>query len=1203
MKLIQSFGTDAYQYPGEYPAPCVVEGDDGFRILIHPTPDIPKFIADAAKTLGVEMTIIEEPHEAHTHKGTFPIEGHPSYSEVADRYHTEADEPTFVHIHTHSEFSSLDGFSTIPEIVACAVADNQPAVAVTDHGTCAAHPHLQAECDDAGIKPIFGLEAYFVDDRHRRPLERTKPKKENTEEEEAVFKADQAAVKDYWHLVLIAMNDTGLRNLWAMSTEASRDGFYYHPRLDWDTLERYSEGIICTTACLRGPVSRAILQDDMPMARIRMSRLQDIFGDRLYAEVHTNHLEDQFKVNAGIVKLADEMNVPCIAVVDSHYSCCEHKDAHHVWIAAQTSSNINEEAGLFDSDENYHLMTRDEVMQALLFSNDLECEEWVENTVKLADRCTARLAGDPSPPKFGATHDADFETLFAMCEMSWQQKCQGNARPEQEYADRFEREMKLLVAKNLCGYFDIVADYCLWAKRQGILVGPGRGSGGASLVAYLSGITEIDPVDAELPFERFLTPGRTELPDFDIDFPPSRIDEVIQYVTDKWGERCVVRVGSHIRLKSKGVLKNLAMTLRGKHDIDFGDLEAIGKIIDAAEKNTAGLGLSWEELWNQNEDDLRPWAVKYPEIFAYAETMVGRLKSYGKHAAGFIISSDVDLTDTLPLRKAGEQLVAEFDMRALAEIGLVKFDFLSVRNLDTLQQCVDLIRERTGEEIDLYSWKDEYDDQDVWDFISAGNTLGCFQIETNAGTMMTKAVQPRNLHDMADVTTLDRPGPMRSKLDVQYLDRRHGRAPVSYADPRLEKVLHRTFGVMLYQEDIMGICRELAGYDEEEADYVRKILGKKKVAEAEKEGRKFIPACVERGLSQAAAEAIWSQMFEFSRYSFNKAHAYAYGMISYWCAWFSYHYPTEFFVAAMSTVDSDRIPAFVIGAENRGCQVLPPDINDSGRGFAAKGNVIRFGLDAIKGVGEAGVKWLLDHQPYTTFEEFMDAKPNMAVAKPVVRAGAFDSIVPNRKQLEGIIVQYETEEINRCVHWNPDKVGAPNGLPCEFRWDLRVPEIGKKGRPLKLPDISKKCTVVCKHYEKRTSLSTIEVEPYSDGEIQEIETELFGIYLTSSPFESIPEDIREQLWTARDLDANVVGSKGIAAAIVKEVTQTKDRNQKSMAFVSLFFGDGDEKAVCFQKQWGTYKRYLRPNQLVFVQLEKTTRGFTILDVQPATGVK
>jgi DNA polymerase-3 subunit alpha len=459
-------------------------------------------------------------------------------------------------------------------------------------------------------------------------------------------------------------------------------------------------------------------------------------------------------------------------------------------------------------------------------------------------------------------------------------------------------------------------------------------------------------------------------------------------------------------------------------------------------------------------------------------------------------------------------------------------------------------------------------------------------------------VQPKNLHDLADVITLDRPGPLRSGLDKQYLRRRFGQERVSYADPRLETVLHRTFGVMLYQEDIMGICRQLAGYDEEQADKVRKILGKKKIAAAQEEGRKFVPACVERGMTQEAAEVIWKQMEEFSRYSFNKAHAYGYGVLSYWCAWMSYHYPVEFYVAAMSTVDAKRIPDFVTGAKNRGCSVLPPDINDSGKGFSAKGSIIRFGLDAIKGVGIKAVENLVEHQPYSSIEDLMETKPGINIAKLVVRAGAFDSLHDNRRELEGLLDQYESGDTERCVHYNAHKVGAPNDLPCEFDWDSRPPRLGKSGRVLKQVPVVKKCTVRCPFYQKRTSLTPVKAEPYTDKEIQEIETDLFGIYLSSSPFDVIPADIREQLLTAIQIDDTVVGSLVTTAGIVKTITTRKDRNQKTMAFVELFMGDGTVRSACFHKNWETFRKYLTPGELVLAQLDKTSRGYILQEVMP-----
>jgi DNA polymerase-3 subunit alpha len=1210
--VIQSFHPSPYHHSGEYPSPCVVEDVDGVRIFISPLGEDPEAIKDIALSSGCTMTVIEDVLgdgnrlvSIHHEEGPewadeFSFPGYPSYREALSFY---ASQPTggFVHLHTHSEFSSLDGLSTVKEIVEKAVADRQPAIAITDHGTCASHPHLQTECDKAGIQAIFGLEANFVDDRFRRPI--TAPKGSSKEELDMV-KQDQSEVRDYWHLILWAQNDVGLRNLWAMSTEANREGFYYRPRMDWDTIEKYSEGVMCSTACLRGPVSSAILEGRDDLALARMARLKDIFGDRLYAEIHTNGLEQQKTVNETVVSLADSLSVPLIAVTDSHYSCPEHKDAHHVWIAAQTNKSLGDDSGLFEDDADYHIMTRSEVEQSLSYMNPSVVQTAMSNTVRLAQRCSARLSGDPTPPIYSVRGgvEADKETLIDLCLAHWEEKVVGKSRPQSEYVERFEYEMKMLISKDLCGYFDIVADYCQWSKRNGILVGPGRGSGGASLVAYLCGIIEIDPVDAELPFGRFLTQGRTELPDFDIDFPSERLPDVIAYVVDKWGEESVVRVGTHIKLKSKGVVRDVARTLKGMVEIDYTDLEAISKIIDNAERNTAGLGLSWEELWNLHGDELGPYRSLYPRLFELCDIMVGRLKSYGKHAAGLVIAAGENLTDRLPLRRGGDnddELVAEFDKDALAALGLVKFDFLGLRNLDTLQRCVDLVKVRTGEVIDLYRWKSEYAEDNVWSFLSEGNTLGCFQIETTVGTRMTRYVQPKNLHDLADVITLDRPGPMRSGLDKLYLDRRFGRAPVTYADPRLKDVLHRTYGVMLYQEDIMGICQKLAGYDEEQADYVRSILGKKKVEAAKVEGRKIVSAAIERGMTQEAIEAIWTQMEEFSRYSFNKAHAYGYAVLAYWCAWLSYHYPVEFFTAAMSTVDAARIPEFVIGSKARKSPVLPPDINVSGLGFTADESVIRFGLDAIKGVGDKAAASIIEQQPYSSFEEFMERKPvNIGVTKLLVRAGCFDSLNPNRRQLEGFVAQHESGDIDRCIHWNPNATGAPNDLPCTFDWSSEPDRLGKSGKVLKPIPIPKKCNVRCRHFEKRTSLTPVDVEPYTSKEIRDIETELFGIFLSSSPFDVIPQQSLGEFFTASLLQATMDGCRLPAIAIVQKVRETTDKNGKKMGFADLFAQDGVIRTVCFQSQWRALHRNLTVGSMVIARIDKEGEAFILKDVQP-----
>ena len=1175
-----------------------MEDEDGFRILIQPDMDFfdPGVIPD--------MVICEEPRQFNIldHNAWVPCDGYPEYLEAADIVRSMEPEKTgFVHLHTHSEFSALDGLSFPEEMVARAVADGQTAIAVTDHGTCAAHPHLQSSAQAAGIKPIFGIEANFVNDRLRRPLKRPTGLKPY-DPERARFDKDMAEVKDYWHLILWAENEVGLRNIWAMSTEANRDGYYYRPRMDWETLEKYSEGVLCSTSCLRGPLSAGIINDDPDAVLLNLGRLMEIFPDRLYLELHTNGLKDQIKVNEGLCELSDKYGLPLVAVSDSHYSCADHSDAHKVWIAAQTNSTLSEESGLFQEEADYHILTRREVEDSLSYLPQGAVQSAIANTQVIADRCNASLEGNPTPPMYSTRGgvEADRDLLLDRCLANWDRRVLGKEHTSAEYMERFEREMKLLVDKNLCGYFLIVADYCMWAKNQGILVGPGRGSGGGSLVAYLCGIIEIDPVDAGLLFERFLTPGRKDLPDFDVDFPSERIGEVLAYIVKRWGEECVVRVGTHIRLKNKGVVRDLYRVLKSNYDINFQDVEDVCKIIERAESGSAGLGISWETLWSIHADELGPYRQKYPELFGYADVLVGRLKSYGKHAAGVIIDSQNSLINQLPLRMANGQLVSDYDMVALADLGQVKFDFLGLRTLDTIQKTLDLVQTRTGEKINVYDWKDEYLDADVWDFICAGNTLGLFQIETAAGTMTTKAVQPRNLHDLADVVTLDRPGPMRSGLDKTYLARRHGMERVTYPDPRLESVLNRTHGVMLYQEDIMSICRVLAGYTEDEAEHMRKILGKKKINLIEAEGKKFVTGCVDNGMDEKAALFIWRQMEEFSLYAFNKSHAYAYAVIAYWCAWFRFHYPVEFYTGIMSTVDKERIPEFVTDAKRNGYRVTPPDVNESGKGFrASDSQTIRYGLDAIKGVGEKAVDSIVANQPYVSFDDFLERSGvNIGIVKLLVQIGSFDGMVPNRRFLEARIEQIESGIFDRCSYWTTEETG-PNGLPCAFDWASEPVVIGKRGKPLKAKPIPKICSKACRNFTPRDVPLPDEPEPYTDSEVRGIEHELLGLYLSSSPFDALPPEDRKLLATAHDVDVCPIGKETTVAAIVREIRKSHDKNGNEIAFLSLFAQDGDVEAVCFNEPWIRFGRYVRKDSMVLANIKKGDRGCIVKDLCPA----
>lgn len=1485
--LIESFGggddRSTVSIDGQtFPASGVLETSDGVRIALFATTEIPVLLWTRAYERGVLMIVVPEGDRwraitAHRFAEVRPsvsrnrwvfdlsewgrFDHFPTFDEVesgVSRLPVSTHQSSFVHLHNHSEFSPLDGLSDVSGMVKRAALDGHGAMAITDHGVCAAHPSLQTEADRAGIKPIFGIEAYFVPDRHDKDKERR---------------------HSYHHLILLAQTTEGLHNLWAMSTEANRTGFYGHPRMDWEVLERYAEGVMATTACLRGPLADDLLEGNGEAASMVMSRLLNIFGDRLYVEIQTNRQERQRTLNERLVGVAREFSVPVIAAVDSHYIWPDDKQAHKIWLAVQTNTDLRDDTGLFEGDDNYHMMAVDEVRSALDYLPESVVEEAIANTGALADRCGARL--DPITrdlPVFSkeATKEAsinrDVERLVEVCLSNWH-RCQGRKHSEQEYMERFERELRLLVRRGFCGYFLIVSDYCLdpstpvltadlkwvevgslqvgdrlvgfdegvvvkegnrkghrywrgaevvntrrvvlptykvvledgtetivsedhqwliskgesgnkwvktkdlasiwrdhrfsefrsvplraqrlvpewdepntweagylagildgegylsmskmnngghsftigfaqregevlsaalgildgwgfdysvkdngksvknvtirgglsellrllgmtrpkrllskldvdvlgrvramdkpaivsveplgrgevvaletttgtlvaqgiahhncrWARSKGVLVGPGRGSGGGSLVAYLCDITSLDPVEHDLIFERFLTEGRIELPDFDVDFPASKRQALTDYLIDRWGEKNVVRVGTHIRVQNRGVVRDMARVLKGQFDIHFPDIEAITKIIEATEADKAGLGMSWEDLWDEAGDLLEPYRNKYPVLFESASQVVGKLKTYGKHPAGMVVSTDTPLVDRLPLRGGEDGMVAEFDLHALEALGLVKLDLLTLRTLDTIQQCVDLIREQRGDVIDVYSWDVEYRDPQVWDEISEGHTLGIFQIETPSGTRDTKRLRPRSIDDLADVITLVRPGPKRSGLAETYFRRRAGEEMVSFPEPRLEPILAPTYGVMLYQEQLIQMCMTLAGYTDTEADAVRKILGKKLVEKVVEAGEKFVSRAVANGTDQQVASLLWEQMAEWSRYGFGKAHAYGYATLGFWTGWVKYHYPVQFLTAAFSTIDKGRIPAFVQEARRMGYRVLPPDINLSGEGFSAGQMEIRYGFDGVKGVGAAAVKAIIEGQPYESWEDFVarKGKANWGVVKTLASVGAFDSLVPNRRALEERIEWETTDVSTRCVYKDEQAEGAPNDLPCRFDWLNEEVPLNDMGQKIKLKPLPKRCTKACRNYTP-PAMPAFDVDPYLPEEVMEREMELLGIHLSHTPFDRVPEELWDEDYTSVQLgvpikrgNAVLDGPEGtyLTIATLTRLRPHVARNGKEMGFTAWHAVDVELDVVVFSDEWKKYRSDLRKNDLYIVGLHKTDRGLSMFLLQ------
>lgn len=1199
-RVVEKYSSDTVEFQGkEFPSHCLVEDEDGIRLLLVPDHmPIPALWCASACDQGAQAIIsmspfscvlIEEYFKYRVERGVFyifekslwtPLDSLIPYAQMVLRAEEPSRRPPvtgFVHLHLHTDYSPLDGLTTLEEAALTVKELGQGAFAVTDHGMCPAHPGLQIVCDKYGLRPIFGIEAYFVDDRLHHPDDKY----------------------EYWHLVLWAMNDEGLRNIWAMSTESYRDGLYNKPRIDWSTLERHHEGVLVSTACLGGPLLSPWEKGQEEIALKNLFRLQTIFPGRTYIELHVNQMDKQIRGNKWLVHIAQEYNVPLVAVVDSHYARPADKQTHKDWISVRINKDIGE-TNLFEGNHDYHIMSEDEVRQALSYLPEDVVDASILNTAIIANLCSAEIRPNLRNPIYSRPSDEypdrvqhDVDRLIDVCLGNWESRTTGKPHSQADYMARFEHEMKLLVQKGFCGYFLMVWDLVAYAKRSGILVGPGRGSGGGSLVAYLSEITELDPVENDLLFERFMTEGRTELPDFDIDFPSSKKFMMFTYAAERWGADNVATVGTETRLKNKGAINDTARALRDRlPDTVFMDLKKVSAIIDEVESHTAGLGISWDDLWAQAGDLLEPYREKYPYLFEVAGRFRSRLKSYGKHPAGIIIDPDTPLTGALPLRRGEDSvgMIAQFNLDALAALGFVKFDLLNIANLDIVQECVDLIEEQTGHRVNPYEWREEYQDPFIYDEMGEGWTLGIFQIGTSAGTQLVKKFRPRSIADLADAITLVRPGPRRSGLTDTYFRRRNGEEAVTYQDPRLEAILSKTYGTMLYQEDIMAVCMTLAGYDSNEADGVRKILGKKKVELVQSAGEKFIARAVDNGTDPSVAASMWDQMAEFAKYSFGKAHACAYAYLAHWTGWLKCHYPVQFLCKTLSHVKAERIPEFVEEARRMGYQVLPPDINDSQAGFTASGMVVRYGLAAVSGVGDAAITAILSTRPYTSWEHFLEAKGskcNMGHTKALVRIGAFDSLLPNRRALEQTIAFEEQPATDKCRFKDPTVNEL--GLPCRYDWANEPPKLGRTNKPLKPKPPPKKCTKACRQYSPIDPPSRDEVEPYTDADIRDIELELLGVYLSSTPFDRIDPEDKETLATAVDVLSGPNGSYTVAA-VIRSTRGIIASNNRPMGFLSLTTECGELDVVVFSDWWTKYREQFRIGALCLVAVRKNDRG-------------
>ncbi|MEN9224296.1 MAG: DNA polymerase III subunit alpha [Thermostichus sp. HHBFW_bins_43] len=898
---------------------------------------------------------------------------------------------SFVPLHLHSEYSLLDGASQLPRLIDQVAAMGLPGLALTDHGVMYGALELLKLCKDKGITPIIGNEMYVINgditDKNRK--------------------------YPRYHQIVLAKNTQGYKNLVKLTTISHLQGLqgkgiFSRPCINKAYLQQYKEGLIVTSGCLAGEVPQAILQRRPEIARDVAAWYQEQFGEDYYIELQDHGSQEDRFVNVQLVRIARELGIPLILTNDSHFISCWDVEAHDALLCIQTGKSLTESNRLrysgteyLKSPEEMRRLCRDHLEQAVI-------DEAIANTLRVMEKIQGydlfgemRIPDYPTP----AGHSAD----SYLTELAWQglQKRVAVAHPDQippEYQERLRFELNIIQQKGFSTYFLVVWDYIRYAREQGIPVGPGRGSAAGSLVAYALQITNIDPVKYGLLFERFLNPERKSMPDIDTDFCIERRGELIDYVTRKYGQERVAQIITFNRMTSKAILKDVGRVL----DIPYAEADKMAKLIPVSRGKPAKL----KEMISENTP-----APEFKEKYEKDATthrwielaclLEGTNKTFGVHAAGVVIAKD-PLDEIVPLQYNNDgQIITQYSMDDIESLGLLKMDFLGLRNLTMIQRTVELIREHDGVDLDLDNLP--LDDEKTYQILEKGELEGIFQLESSGMKQVVRELKPSNLEDISSVLALYRPGPLDTGMIPDFIDRKHGRKPVTYAHELLKPILQDTYGAILYQEQIMRIAQDMAGYTLGQADLLRRAMGKKKVSEMEKHREQFVQGAAERGVSKAVATELFDQMVAFAEYCFNKSHSTAYGFVTFQTAYLKANYPTEYMAALLSSVggDQDKVQRYITYCLSIGIQIQPPDINRSGLDFTPQGSSILFGLGAVKNVGEGAIQNILTARqtegPFASLANFCERVDlrtvNRRAIEALIHAGAFDRISGNRKQL------------------------------------------------------------------------------------------------------------------------------------------------------------------------------------------------------------
>ena len=1048
----------------------------------------------------------------------------------------------FAHLHVHTEYSLLDGSSKIKEIVARAKELGMTSLAITDHGVMYGVIDFYKAANEAGIHPVLGCEVYVT------PGSR--------------FDRETGKGEDrYYHLILLAENNTGYANLTKIVSRGFVDGFYYKPRVDLETLREFHEGIIASSACLAGEVARNLSRNQYEEGKQAALRYLDIFGEgNFFLEMQDHGIPAQKLVNQQLLRMSAETGIPLIVTNDSHYTYADDWEPHDLLLCLQTGKKVTDTDRMRYEGGQYYLKSEEEMRRVFPYA-----EEALQRTQEIADRCNVTITfHELKLPAYDVPegYEDAWQYLRYLCEEGMKRRY-----PEGDDAlrERMEYELGVIHRMGYVDYFLIVWDYINFAKSHGISVGPGRGSAAGSIVSYCLGITDIDPIRYQLIFERFLNPERVSMPDIDVDFAFERRQEVIDYVVRKYGKDRVCQIITFGTLAAKGVVRDVGRVL----DMPYARCDAIAKMIP----NDLGMTLDKALAVSKDLKNAYDTDPEVKKLIDFSRRLEGLPRHSSMHAAGVVISKK-SVDEYVPLsRGADGSITTQFTMTTLEELGLLKMDFLGLRTLTVVQNAAAAAEKKAGHPIDMLNI--DFNDPKVMEMIGNGNTEGVFQLESAGMKSFMKELKPETLEDIIAGISLYRPGPM--DFIPRYLKGKNDRSSIRYECPQLEPILKPTYGCIVYQEQVMQIVRDLAGYTLGRSDLVRRAMSKKKESVMMKERKNFVSGneeegvrgCVANGIPEQVANHIFDEMTDFAKYAFNKSHAACYAYVALQTAWLKYYYPKEFMAALMTSVldNIGKVSEYILVCRQMGIRILPPDVNEGESGFSVSGDGIRFGLSAIRSVGTGVADQVVQERksggPYRSLEDFIERlssrEVNRRTLESFVKAGAMDSLPGNRKQKMLIIPELLDKKNSR-----------KNTVPGQMTLFDLAGEEEKESFRTAMPETGE--------FDRENLLA--------------FEKEILGIYLSGHPLDQYAERWQSVV-TAKTTDFLVDPETGVSPArdgsrqtiggLITGKTVKTTRNNQVMAFVTIEDLVGSVEVICFPRDYETYKSMLNPEEKVFVQ--------------------